>query len=341
MVRALLYHKPTPEKKNTTHTAPAAVYAKGMKVTICGSMHHIEGMKRAEEILTAAGHEVEVPNPREGEVDYHSLSDAERASLKSTLIQEHLDKITESDAVFIYNEEKKGVAGYIGGNTLMEMAFAFAQGIEIFMLRPAPDLSYADEVLGMLPIVIDGDVAKIDAYFSSLPTAYVSSKSPIKLRAVSRGMRRAGIRTNVQPRPTESGVPEQPRTIEETYEGALNRHAALKKATLSQKPAYLVTVESGNHRIHPKHNDFSSSVVVIEKIGSPLKVGMNVELEFPKSMTDKVPSVYADLGVLVQEEYGSPLKDPFPFFTGGKINRLKLVEDAVFNVAAQTLEKSA
>lgn len=310
-----------------------------MKVTICGSMHHIEGMKRAEEILTGLGHQVEIPNPREGEVDYHSLSDAERASLKSTLIQEHMDKINGSDAIFVYNEEKKDIAGYIGGNTLMEMAFAFAQGIEIFTLRPAPDLSYTDEILGMLPIVIDGDVAKIDEYFKSLPTTYVSSKSPIKLRAVSRGMRKAGIRTQVLPLPTESGVSEQPQTVEETYKGANNRHDALVAASSDKQPDYLATVESGLYQVHPDHNSFSSTLVVLEKVGGERKVGVNVELEYPREMTDKVPSVYPDLGVLVQQEYGSALKDPFPHFTNGKVNRLQLVETAVFNVAAQLSEE--
>lgn len=298
-------------------------------------MHHIEGMKRAEELLTSLGHEVEIPNPREGEVDYHSLSDAERASLKSTLIQEHLDKINESDAIFVYNEEKKGVAGYIGGNTLMEMAFGFAQGIEIFLLRPAPELSYADEILGMLPIVIDGDAAAIDEYFKGLPATYVSSKSPIKLRSVSRGMRRAGIKTRVLPLPTESGVSEQPQNIDETYKGASNRHDALAAASNGKNATYLATVESGLYQVHPDHNSFSSTVVILEKVGQGRKLGVNVELEYPREMTDKVPSVYPDLGVLVQQEYGSALKDPFPHFTGGKVNRLQLVETAVFNVAAQ------
>lgn len=298
-------------------------------------MHHIEGMKRAEELLTSLGHDVETPNPREGEVDYHSLSDAERASLKSTLIQEHLDKINESDAIFVYNEEKKGVAGYIGGNTLMEMAFAFTQGIEIFLLRPAPELSYADEILGMLPIVIDGDAAAIDEYFKGLPTTYVSSKSPIKLRSVSRGMRRAGIRTQVLPLPTESDVSEQPQNIDETYKGAGNRHDALSAASKGKDATYLATVESGLYQVHPNHNSFSSTVVILEKVGHERKLGVNVELEYPREMTDQVPSVYPDLGALAQQEYGSALKDPFPYFTGGKVNRLQLVETAVFNVAAQ------
>jgi non-canonical (house-cleaning) NTP pyrophosphatase len=221
------------------------------------------------------------------------------------------------------------------------MAFAYAQSIEIFLWRPAPDLSYKDEVLGMQPIIIDGDTSVLDAYFKKLPRTFVSSKSPVKVRAVSRGMRRAGIRTQVLSRPTESGVAEQPRNIEETYEGAIHRHTALKTATIDEKPEYLATVESGLYQAHPNHNSFSSTVVVLEKSGTDHKVGINVELEYPKEMTDKIPSVYPDLGVLVQKEYGSTLKDPFPYFTGGKINRLQLVETAVFNVAVQLPEDNA
>lgn len=330
---------PQDEKmKNTTQRTFIPVYARTMKITFCGSMHHIEGMRQASSILQELGYEVEIPNPREGQVDYHSLSDTERSSLKDTLIREHLDKIIGSDAIFVYNEEKKDVKGYIGGNTLMEMAFAYAQGIETFLWRPAPDLSYQDEVLGMKPIVIDGDVNAIDSYFKSLPKTFVSSKSPIKLRAVSRGMRRAGIRTLVLSRPAESNVAEQPQNIEETYEGAMNRHAALKASTLKEKPDYIATVESGLYQAHPDHNSFSSTVVVLEKAGDQHRIGINVELEYPREMTDKVPSVYPDLGVLVQQEYGSSLKDPFPYFTGGKVNRLQLVETAVFNVAAQLPE---
>lgn len=148
-------------------------------------------------------------------------------------------------------------------------------------------------------------------------------------------MRRAGIRTTVVAKPTESNVSDQPQSIEETYEGAQNRHDALVASSKNEQPAYFATVESGNHVAHEAHNQFSSTVVVLERAGGARKTGIGLELEFPKEMTDKVPSVYPDLGILVQEEYGSKLKDPFPYFTNGKVDRLQLVETAVFNVAAQ------
>jgi len=306
-----------------------------MKITICGSMHYKEEMIQASKLLESLGYEVELPNVSESST-YDHTTDDEQTNAKSKFIKDHLDKISTSDAILVFNKAKNGVDNYIGGNSLMEMAFAYSQNLEIFLLNPIPDISYSIELKGMRPIILDGKVETVDIYFQSLPQAFVSSKSPIKLRAVSRALRRSGIRTLVLPRPAESSVSEQPQSIEETYEGASNRHDALAQTvTKDDNPAYLATVESGNSLIHANHNTFSCTVVILEKVGRLRKTGINIELEIPKEMTDKVPSVYPDLGVLVQREYGSTLKDPFPFFTNGKINRLKLVEDALFNVAAQ------
>lgn len=310
-----------------------------MKITICGSMYHITAMKQAAATLESFGYEVVLPNPREGEIDYNLLSDDERATLKETLIQDHLDEINESDAIFVFNEDKKGVAGYIGGNTLMEMAFAYAQKIEIFLLKPSLDMSYTDEILGMKPIVVNGNLEAIDAYFKQLPTVFLSSKSPIKLSAVSRGMRRAGLYVQVLARPANSNVNEQPYSIDETYTGALNRHEALINDTETNQPAYYATIESGLCNLHESHNVFDCQVVIVETNKGERKVGISTGIEFPKEMTDKIPSQYPDFGVLVQKEYGSKLKDPHPYLTNHKLTRQKLLEEAVFNVTIQ-LSKS-
>ncbi len=297
-------------------------------------MHHIDGLFKLKDVLEKRGYEVEVPDFDEGP-GYAGLTDEQHAIKKEGFIQQHLGRISDSDAILIYNDEKNGIAGYVGGNCLMEMAFAYSQNIEIFLLNDARAMSYADEIYAMRPIILGGELEAIDNHFESLPKVFVSSKSPIKLRSINRGMRAAGIRVRALPHPTQSNVAEQPRNIEETYEGAQNRHEALKHETASETVAYLATIESGLFAAHPKHNAFSSTVVILEAVGSERKIGISVELEYPKAMTDKIPSQYADLGELVQAEYGSALKDPFPYFTGGKINRLRLVENAVFNVAVQ------
>lgn len=303
-------------------------------------MAHKFEMFEASKTLTDIGYEVDFPDLIEGHT-YEDKSPQERANDKRGFIVDHLGKISTSDAILVWNQEKNGIANYVGGNTLMEMAFAFQQGLDILMLNPVPeDVSYATEIAGMMPVILDGDVHQIDAYFMTLPKVLMSTTSAIKHRAVSRGMRRSGIRTVVSGIPTESGVSDQPNSIDETYNGAMNRHASLKARAEEGSYDYLATIESGNHIIHPDHNFFGCSVIVIEHKDGSTKVGVDLDLEIPKSMTDKVPSVYPDLGVLVQKEYGSTAKDPFPYFTNGKLDRVRILEDAVFGVAVQ-LENGA
>jgi non-canonical (house-cleaning) NTP pyrophosphatase len=303
-----------------------------MKITICGSMSAVDTMNQAERQLTALGYEVEKPDLSEANKGgQHQVN----AVKKREFIDQHFRKIDDSDAVLIVNVPKNGVDHYVGGNTLIEIARAYAQGLEVFLLHPVPDVSYADEIRGMDPIILDGAVAKIDEYFASLPLVMMSTTSPIKHRAVSRGLRRAGIRTRVDGVKVASGVNEQPQSIEETYEGAINRHNALAGTVTGKQPAYFATIESGQHALHKNHNTFGCSVIVLEKVGQERKIGIDFDLEFPKSMTDRVPSEYPDLGTLVQTEYGAVTKDPFPYFTNHKLTRTKILENAVYNLAAQ------
>lgn len=103
-------------------------------------------MEEWRERLVARGHEVLLPPlrwPKDGSI-HPPLQKAEA-------IREHFSKIEESDAVLIVNPEKRGIAGYIGGNSLMEMALAFYLKKPIYLTEMRSDVSYAEEVGGMLP----------------------------------------------------------------------------------------------------------------------------------------------------------------------------------------------
>lgn len=66
----------------------------------------------------------------------------------------------------VVNLEKKGMKGYIGGNTLMEMGLAFFLKKPIFIYRPiSEELVHKEEIYGLLPIFINGDLEKIKKYF--------------------------------------------------------------------------------------------------------------------------------------------------------------------------------
>lgn len=82
------------------------------------------------------------------------------------LINLHYRKILQSDCVLVANYEKKSVPGYVGGNTFLEMGFAFVTGKPIFMLNPIPNMAYTSEMEGMQPIVINNKLTIIREYYN-------------------------------------------------------------------------------------------------------------------------------------------------------------------------------
>ena len=258
--------------------------------------------------------------------------------LKQGFIREHFAKIDKSEGILVANYPKNGVEGYVGGNTLMEMTYAFSQGLDIYTMYDLPDdLNYTPELNALSPIVLNGDVASLHGHVESFPLAYVSSNSPVKHIAIGRGFRKAGLSVRTKGLKVNSNVNEQPMTIEETYDGAINRHTALKHQLGETTADYYVTIESELTHLHEKHNVFGCTAIIIEKVGQDPKVGIDVDVEFPKSFTDKVPSVYPDIGVHVQKDFGSTLKDPYPFMTNEKLTRAKITEEGLYRVAVQTL----
>ncbi len=308
-----------------------------MKITICGSMQFEPRMAELTEALRQRGYEVDKPDIAEGHV-YGDNLDA-NAGLKRGFIDEHFAKIDTSEAILVVNEAKNGIDNYIGGNTLIEIAYAYSQGLDIFLLNPVPEVGYADEIHGMHPIVLDGSLDTLEEYVAALPLVYMSTESALKQAAVARAMRKAGIAVRVDGKKVASGVAEQPMTIEETYDGAMNRQKAL--LALGTAADYYVTVESGQHQVHKDHSKFGCTVVIVEPGGQPLRVGIDLDVEFPQEWLDKVPAVYPDLGVLVQQEFGASEKDPITCITNGKLTRRNVVENATYNVIAQIEAKEA
>ena len=146
-----------------------------MKITICGSIAFIEEMKDAKNKLEKIGHEVkmpplEVPDEKGNMIpviEYwriRKVADANAAWVwdrKEEAIRNHFEKIEWADAILVLNYSKKDVPNYIGANTLIEMGIAFHRRKPIFLLNPIPEVSYTEEILGMKPIVLNGDLALI------------------------------------------------------------------------------------------------------------------------------------------------------------------------------------
>jgi len=137
-----------------------------MKIHICGSMTFYREMRVIQSKLNASGHEVTVPMGTNEEIPVEARTDLTHeelidAKIEFDFIRMNFRKIDEADSILILNYEKKGIVGYIGGNTFLEMGYAFGLRKKIFTLHSVPNLDYSAEMHAMQPVVIDGDLAKI------------------------------------------------------------------------------------------------------------------------------------------------------------------------------------
>lgn len=137
-----------------------------MKIVICGSMTTAKAMLSAKEKLVAMGHSVTIPDFTEDYTQMESLdhvaSELAKNKIEHDLIKKYYDKIKDGDAILVINEDKNGKVNYVGGNSFLEMGFAHVLNKKIFLLNPIPELSYSDEIIAMQPIIINGDLKKIE-----------------------------------------------------------------------------------------------------------------------------------------------------------------------------------
>ena len=128
--------------------------------------------------LEKLGHEVQIPFLSKEEVKYGSgnkinfeqyiaehggienfPAEDEIWTVKENAILDHFEKLEWADRVFIANYEKRGIEGYIGGNTLIEMGVAFYLKKKICVLNQVSSkLQYRPEIYAMKPEFLNGDL---------------------------------------------------------------------------------------------------------------------------------------------------------------------------------------
>lgn len=151
-----------------------------MKITVCGSIAFHPKMEKVRDKLIGAGYDVRVPElsletsqefgdskkiyfgrhiEDNGGIDSFP-PDHHIWQLKRSAIRDHFNKIEWCDAILVTNYEKRGVPGYIGGNTLIEIGLTFYLHKPIYILNPISSrLSYKQEILAMSPVLLNGDLA--------------------------------------------------------------------------------------------------------------------------------------------------------------------------------------
>jgi len=133
-----------------------------MKIVICGSMTASKEMLEIEKKLQALGREVILPPFTH---DYAALDEMDKMhsesannKIKHNLVGVYYEEIKNSDAILVINIERKGIRGYIGGNSFLEMGFARVLNKPIYLWDGIPEMSYRDEIEAMQPIIINGDL---------------------------------------------------------------------------------------------------------------------------------------------------------------------------------------
>ena len=146
-----------------------------MKIVICGSITFCDEMNELRADLEKKGHGVISPQrmakDETGEAisirEYHEKmggeppADHELWDLKKTAILDHFKYIEDGDVVLVANYPKKGINHYVGANTLLEMGLALYLSKPIYILFGIPDIQYKEEILGMKPIILNGDLSNL------------------------------------------------------------------------------------------------------------------------------------------------------------------------------------
>ena len=127
-----------------------------MNIVLCGSMDFKTEFGTIRDKLQTVGHTVTIPQGARI-TPIVPPEEVQPPSEKCDEFHCYYEAIGTADAILIVNLEKKGISGYIGGNTLIEMAFAYVLGKMILLLYEPPalaEITYADEINRMRPFYI-------------------------------------------------------------------------------------------------------------------------------------------------------------------------------------------
>ncbi len=135
-----------------------------MKIYIACSKHFYKRIEEIKEELEKRGHKISLPNSYEEpfKEEKIKLSREEHIEWKSKMIRKNKKNIEPNDAILILNFKKKGKENYIGGATFLEMYKAWELSKKIFLYNPIPENDFKDEIIGINPTIINGDLDKIE-----------------------------------------------------------------------------------------------------------------------------------------------------------------------------------
>lgn len=135
-----------------------------MKIFITASKSAYDKVADIKAQLEKAGHIVTPPNGF-GEIitedTVRKMSPTEYSNWKADMIREDGRIVAANDAVLVLNFDKHEQVNYVGGATFLEMFQAFSLGKKLFLYNPIPEGMLKDEIVGLMPIVINQNLSLI------------------------------------------------------------------------------------------------------------------------------------------------------------------------------------
>lgn len=132
-----------------------------MKIAICGSFAFAKEMIEIKNKLEKLGHKVIIQEDIGDFITGKRTNENKWQKLRLDPLTSYFKEIQNSEAIIVVNITKNRIENYIGGNSLIEMAFAHVLKKRIFLLNSVPKMSYTDEIEIMKPIVLNGNLTKI------------------------------------------------------------------------------------------------------------------------------------------------------------------------------------
>ena len=132
-----------------------------MKIMILCSKHFYYKISKIKKYLEKKGHQLKMPNSYDNsskEEEMKSLSEKDHIKWKGNMMRTDEKNISPQDAVLVLNLEKKGIQNYIGGATFLEIYMAWNMNKKIFLYNPLPNCSFTDELKGINPKIINGNL---------------------------------------------------------------------------------------------------------------------------------------------------------------------------------------
>lgn len=132
-----------------------------MKIFICTSKHLYKYVDEIKKELKKKGHIITIPNSYDNpkkEEQMKNLGSREHSEWKAKMIHLQKEKVGMNDAILVLNMEKNGQKNYIGGATFLEIYMAFDLGKKIYLYNSIPENILKDELIGMNPTIINGNL---------------------------------------------------------------------------------------------------------------------------------------------------------------------------------------